>query len=191
MGLRTTTSGISFFESLNERRARMEALWVKADHQAKRLEKELRKLDTRFRVVFIDPEAAKNTPEARAPGVTPGRWHMKLITSTINHYFVIAGPKGEYRDPELAVVEEMKERNLWRRGALEQIRENEEAELSRLRRAEITEGEARVEQAAASYRAAKRVAGDGGETRSFRAKRRGDGLSGDKGGVLLPAGVKA
>ena len=109
----------------------------------------------------------------------------------MNHYFVIAGPNGEYRDPELAVVDEMKARDLWRRGALEQIRDNEEAELSRLRQQEITEGEARVEQAAAAYRAAKRVPGEGGETRSHAAKRRGGDPSTSKGGVVLPAGAKA
>lgn len=190
MGLRRTDSGIAFFESINERRARMEAWWAKADRQAKLLEKELRKLDPRFRVVFIDPEAAKNKPEARAPGVRPGRWHLKLLTSRINHYFVLAGPNGEYRDPELAVIDEMKKRDLWRRGALEQIRQDEEKELERRERQEQTEGEARVEQAAASYRAAKRVPGDGGEHRSFAAKRRGDGLTKSEGGVVLPAGAE-
>lgn len=190
MGLRRTASGISFFESLNERRARMEAWWARADRQAKDLEKELRKLDPRFRVVFIDPEAANNKPEARAPGVTPGRWHLKLVTSSINHYFVLAGPNGEYRDPELAVVDEMKKRDLWRRGALEEIRANEEKELKAQRRQEITEGEARVEQTAAAYRAAKRVPGDGGEHRNHARKRRGEGLGASKGGVLLPSGVR-
>lgn len=193
MGLRSTASGIAFFESLNERRARMEAWWAKADTQAKRLEKELRKLDPRFRVVFIDPEAANNTPEARAPGVRPGRWHLKLLASPVNHYFVLAGPNGEYRDPELAVVDEMKKRDLWRRGALEKIRNDEEAELKRLRQREETEAEARVEQTAAAYRAAKRVPGDGGATKRFDRKRRGEGLkqgeSTSDAGLVLPAGV--
>ena len=199
MGLRRTESGISFFESVNERRARMEAWWARADRQAKDLEKELRKLDRRFRVVFIDPEAANNKPEARAPGVIPGRWHLKLMTSTINHYFVLAGPNGEYRDPELGVVEEMKRRDLWRRGALEKIRADEEVELARRKRQEETEAEARIEQTAAAYRAAKRVPGDGGEHRRFDRKgEAGDhpyagGVSFPKtseGGVLLPAGVE-
>lgn len=195
--LRSTKSGITFFESLNERRARMEAWWARADRQAKDLEKELRKLDPRFRVIFIDPEAGNNKPEARAPGVIPGRWHLKLITSSINHYFPIAGPDREYRDPELAIVDEMKKRDLWRRGALEKIRHDEEKEAERLRRQEETEAEARIEQTTAAYRAAKRVNGDGGATKRTDRKRSGQegvrdysgGNKFSKGGVLLPSGV--
>jgi hypothetical protein len=122
--------------------------------------------------------------------VRPGRWHLKLLTSRINHYFVLAGPNGEYRDPELAVVDEMKARDLWRRGALEQIRQNEEKELERRERQQQAESEARVEQVAASYRAAKRVPGDGGEHKRFDRKRRGEGLKSTKGGLVLPAGVE-
>lgn len=162
------------------------------DPQAKLLEAELKRLDSRIEVDFVDPEAAKVPLEERAPGLVPGRWHIIVRTDPglDDHYFPIVGEGMCYRDPELAIVEEMKARDMWHSKIFDKMVEGWEKQASELRRQEITEGEARIEQVAAAYRAAKRVPGDGGEHRSFTAKRRGEGAGGYSGPVVLPAGVE-
>lgn len=148
--------------ALDARREQMEA----ADNsKGQPLERELRMIDDRLRVVFIEPRAGELHPRERGPGVIPGRWHMKLLTRPQNAYFPICGEDWVYRDPDLALVEEMKKRDLHRAGALEKIR-NAEDDLERSRiRAELTQSEQRVDEVALAYRAAKRVRGDGGEHR--------------------------
>jgi len=166
------------------------------DPLARRLEKELKQLDDRIEVDFVDPEAAKVPLEQRAPGLVPGRWHIIVRTGpgADDHYFPIVGEKMAYRDPELSVVEEMKARDLWKPRIFDKLVNEWEKEASRLRQQEITEGEGRIEQVAAAYRAAKRVKGDGGETRRFDRMGRPEKEEGVRpyaGGVLLPAGSKA
>lgn len=161
-GLHVPISREERMRAVDARREQMEA----ADNsKGQPLERELRILDDRFRVVFIEPRAGQLHPRERGPGVVPGRWHMKLLTHPQNAYFPIAGANWEYRDPDLGVVEEMKERDLHKHGALEAIwRAEEDADRARLR-AEILEGEQRKDEVALAYRAAKRVRGDGGEHR--------------------------
>jgi hypothetical protein len=173
---------------------------------ARALQRELRQLDHRIEVDFIDPEAARVPPSERAPGLVPGRWHIIVRTGPglDDSYFPILGEAGRYRDPELAIVEEMKERDLWRPHVFDELKKREEKRAAELRRQEITEGEARVEQVAAAYRAAKRVSGDGGEHRRHDRKGKPEKEKGvvpyaggvsfskkSKGGVLLPAGAEA
>jgi hypothetical protein len=166
----TTPAGLLVPVSRQERLRAIDARREKMESslrtpQSKALERELRKIDPRLRVRFVDPRAGELHPRERGPGVIPGRWHVKLLTRPQNAYFPICGPNWEYRDPELALVEEMKARDLWRRGVLEDIRKGEEAaEQERVRR-EILEGEQRRDETALAYRAAKRVNGDGGEHR--------------------------
>lgn len=131
--------------------------------QAKILERELRLLDDRCRVVKISARAGELLPQMRAAGVIPGRWHMKLLTHPVNAYFPITGPNWEYREPDLAFAEEMKERDLQRRGALEEVEKAEEQRERDAARATLLEGEQREDETALAYRAAKRVRGDGGE----------------------------
>lgn len=164
------------------------------DPQARQLEKELKELDHRIEVDFVDPEAARVPVPERAPGLLPARWHIIVRTAPglDDHYFPIVGPNGAYRDPELAIVEEMKARDLWKRGVFDELVNRGEREAERLRKQEITESEARVEQVAAAYRAAKRVPGDGGATKRFDRKgERPEDLKRSRGGVLLPAGAEA
>jgi len=135
------------------------------DPQAKILERELRLLDDRCRVVKISARAGELPPKARAAGVIPGRWHMKLLTHPVNAYFPITGPDWEYRDPDLHFAEEMKARDLQRSGALEEIEDAEDQRERDAIRAELLEGEQREDETAMAFRAAKRVRGDGGELR--------------------------
>jgi hypothetical protein len=168
--------------AINALREKMEATWTTPGSEA--LERELRLLDDRFRVVFIDPEAGRLPPKMRGPGLIPGRWHMKLYTHPRNEYFPITGPNWEYREPELVIVEEMKARDLWRRGALEEIRKGEEREEADQARQERLEQEQRKDEVALAYRAAKRVSGDGGEHR--RHDRKGESGIRYAGGVSFP-----
>lgn len=164
------------------------------------LERELRLIDDRLRVVRISPRAGDLHPRARASGVIPGCWHVKLLTHPRNAYFPITGENWEYREPDLAFVEEMKARDLWRRGALEEIRKAEEAEERARIRQELLEQEQREDHIAIDFRAAKRVNGDGGAIR--RTDRKHSGLEGvvpyaggvsfserSEAGLLIPAGA--
>lgn len=169
-GLHVPISREERMRAVNARREKMET--ELDDPQAKALEHELRTIDDRLRVVFISPRAGELHPRERGPGLIPGRWHIKLLTQPQNAYFPICGPNWEFREPELAVVEEMKARDLWRRGALEEIRKGEEAEeRARIRQASL-EKEQREDEVALAYRAAKRVPGDRGE--HHRHDRKGD-----------------
>jgi hypothetical protein len=193
-GLHVPISREERMRALDARREQMEA----ADNsKGQPLERELRTIDDRLRVVFIEPRAGELHPRERGPGVVPGRWHVKLLTHPQNAYFPICGEDWVYREPDLALVEELKKRDLWRRGALEEIRNAEEgAERARIR-AELLEGEQREDEVALAYRAAKRVRGDGGEHR--RTDRGHDthvpyagGVSFPKtsdSGLVLPAGA--
>jgi len=193
-GLIVPVSREERMRAINALRERMEEE-VGDDPKAQALERELRTIDDRFRVVRISPRAGELHPRERGSGVIPGPWHLNLLTHPQNAYFPICGPNWEYREPELAIVEEMKERDLWKPGALEKIRTAEEEEESRRVRAAILEKEQGEDEVALAYRAAKRVAGDGGEHRRFD---RGEGLpyaggvsfpkSSDS-GLLLPAGA--
>lgn len=161
-GLEVPISREERLRALDARREKMESV---DNSKGQPLERELRLLDDRMRVVFIEPRAGELHPRERGQGLIPGRWHIKLLTKPQNAYFPICGEDWVYRDPDLAVVEEMKERDLHRRGALEEIRNAEDnVERARLRR-ELLEGEQRQDEVALAYRAAKRVNGDGGEHR--------------------------
>lgn len=163
---------------------------------ARLLEKELKELDPRIEVDFVDPEAAKVPLEDRAPGLLPGRWHIIVRTppGVDDGYFPIVGPNMAYRDPELKIVEEMKARDLWKPGIFDELERRWEKQASELRRAEITDGEARIEQVAAAVRAAHRVRGEGGLTKRFDRKGRPEKEKGVRpyaGGVILPPGARA
>src|SRR5512146_2871612 len=118
-----TQSGLVAVLDRNSRRERMRSWRGKVDPMARKLEKELKKLDRRIEVDFVDPEAVKVPLAERAPGLFPARWH--IILKTAHHlddqYFPILGPNASYRDPELAIVEEMKRADLWKRGVFDEL----------------------------------------------------------------------
>lgn len=151
------------------------------------LERELRTIDDRLRVVHISERAGDFHPRERGVGVIPGRWHVKLLTYPRNAYFPITGPNWEYREPDTGVAREMRERDLWRKGALEEIRRGEEAEERARIRQELLEQEQREDHIAIDFRAAKRVNGDGGAIRRTDRKRSGlEGAVPYAGGVSFP-----
>lgn len=153
----------------------------------KALERELRLIDDRIRVVRISDRAGELHPRERAPGVVPGRWHVKLLTHPRNAYFALCGPDWAYSEPGLFWVERFKERDLWRSGALEEIRKAEEADERDRIRQELLEKEQREDEVALAYRAAKRVNGDRGEHHRHDRKRQGlEGVVPYAGGVRFP-----
>lgn len=150
------------------------------------LEREMRVLDDRIRVVKIAERAGELHPRERAPGVIPGRWHVKLLTHPRNAYFALCGPDWAYAEPDLYWVEKFKAADLWRDGALEGIRRGEDdAERARIRAA-LLEQEQREDVTAENWRALKRVAGDGG---LHRRRMGAGGVKTSDSGLVLPAGA--
>lgn len=171
---------------LNAMKDRMVDEASRQDKMAQRLERELKKVDRHLEVVAIAPAAANNPNFRKAVGVVPGRWHIvRRNPQGVDAWFPIMGPNGEFRDPELQVVEDMKAADLWRPGALKELRDRQmRQEIERVNR-EAREGEQRSDEARLAFRAAKRMPGDGGLVRSH-AKKRNPGPS----RLVLPAGVE-
>lgn len=145
---------------------------------AKRLTRELKTMDPYIEgVVFISERVADLPPEDSAPGVVPGRWHVAVRARDPREpmmFWPLCGPEGEYRDPDNKLIDDMKGADLWRSGALEELRKRHERQHAEAERAKQTAREARIEQGAHIFRAAKRVAGEGGMT----ARRWGRGVVG-------------
>lgn len=185
-----TPSGLHVPVSREERMKAIDAQTEKmetGEPGGEALERELRQLDDRIRVVKIAERAGEFHPRWRAPGVIPGRWHVKLLTHPRNAYFALCGPDWAYAEPDLYWVEKFKAADLWRDGALEEIRRGEEAEERARHRAALTESEGRADNIAADWRALKRVPGDGGLHR--RHDRKGERGIPYAGGVSFPAKV--
>lgn len=195
-----TPAGLHVPVSREERLRAIDALTEKmetGEAGGEALERELRQIDDRIRVVRIAERAGELHPRQRAPGVIPGRWHVKLLSYPRNAYFALCGPDWAYSEPDLHWVEKFKAADLWRDGALEEIRKGEDEEERARHRAALLEREQREDTTAENWRALKRVRGDGGE---LRRTDRGNaphvpyagGVSFAKAsdsGLLLPAGA--
>lgn len=157
----------------NRERERLIAEWSRADLNAKRLTRELKKLDPHLELGFCDPEAAKNRPEDLAPGVVPGRWHViRKNPKGLDSYFPIMGPNKEYVEPTDKIIEDMKAADLWRRGALQELNDRLRRNAEKQKRQEQTENEQRRDEIAEIYRAVRRMPGDGGMERNHAKKRK-------------------
>lgn len=141
---------------------------------AKKLTAELKAMDPSIEgVVFISDRVADLDPEDSAPGVVPGRWHVAVNARDPREpmmFWPLCGPEGEYADPNMKLVEDMKAADLWRPGALTELRQRHEREHQEAENAKQTEREARIEHGAHIFRAAKRVAGEGGMRKKLWAK---------------------
>jgi len=167
-----TDSGLFYAEDLNSRRERMRAWKTEADSQARQLEKELKEIDPELEVDFVDPAAANNPTQEKAIGIVPGRWHIiRRNPGGVNSWFPICGPNKAYRDPELSIVEEMKKADMWRPGALQEFRDAQMKELRDKEAQATLEDEQKRDESEMVWRAAKRVRGEGGMTKSFEKKR--------------------
>jgi len=125
----------------------------------KQINAELKKLDPYLELVWIGPNAARGV----IPGVEPGRWHIRRTPPGIIHsYWPIMGPDKEYVDPSMKIIEDMKAADLWREGALQELRDRQVREAEKKATAAELEREQNVDIAAMDIRAGKRVFGDGG-----------------------------
>lgn len=128
---------------------------------SKQLDRELKSLDPYLDCVYIGDRA----PEY--PGLVPGRWHVRRRNpDAMDWYLPITGQNGEYVEPGMWLVEEMKKRDLWNAGTIKDFmhRQRRAVEL-RKEKDKALEAEQRRDDMAATYRAARRVAGEGGMTR--------------------------
>lgn len=182
-----TASGLHFVENLNSRRNRMAQWRHRADSEAAKLQRELEKLDRHLRVCFVDPEAANNRIRDKAPGIRPGRWHVvRRNPGHVDSWFPLTGPNGEYRDPGMDVIDAMKALDLWRPGALKELRDREaRAALTRERQVDL-EREQHRDDIAADHRAALRTHSMAGTEKSFARKRRGEGLRKPEKKLIVP-----
>jgi hypothetical protein len=125
----------------------------------KQINAELKKLDPYLELVWIGPNAARGV----IPGVEPGRWHIRRTPPGIIHsYWPIMGPDKEYVDPSMKIIEDMKAADLWREGALQELRDRQVREAEKKAKAAELEREQNVDVASMDIRAGKRVFGDGG-----------------------------
>lgn len=125
----------------------------------KQLNAELQALDPYLELVWIGPNAARGV----IPGIEPGRWHIRRTPPDLIHsYWPIMGPDGEYAEPTMKLIEDMKEADLWREGALQELRDRQVREAEKKKKAAELEREQNRDQAAESIRASRRVFGNGG-----------------------------
>lgn len=123
---------------------------------------ELKKLDQYLELVWIGPNAKRGL----IPGVEPGRWHIRRTPpGTIHSYWPVMGPEGEYVDPSFKIIDDMKAADLWREGALQELRDRQVREAERKKKEAELEREQNVDVAAADLRAGGRVFGQGGLTK--------------------------
>lgn len=135
-----------------------------------RLERELKKLDPYLEVAFVGERAPLY------PGIIPGRWHViRRNPGELDTFLPIAGPDGEYLEPNVeAIVGEMRARDLWRKGAVEERMKAVRDEWDRREKDQELWEEQNRDEAAHTFAAAKRVAGDGGMTKRKWGKGRGE-----------------
>ena len=128
----------------------------------KEINAELKQLDPHLELVWIGPNAARGL----IPGIEPGRWHIRRTPPGLIHsYWPIMGPDKEYVDPSFKIIEDMKAADLWRKGALQELRDRQVREAEERKKASELSSEQNRDQAAASIRAADRVFGRGGMTK--------------------------
>jgi hypothetical protein len=130
-------------------------------HIAQKLTRELKQLDPFLEVVFVgDPRV----PDwEMPPGMHRNRWHVRRTPpEALDTYWPIMGPDGEFMDLDHSLIDRMKAADLWRPGALQEMRDRQEKEARRREAERALSSEQRIDEGAAIYSAAKRMAGDGG-----------------------------
>jgi hypothetical protein len=101
-------------------------------HPFAEIDRELYRLDRHLSLKFFGENAS-------APGIVPGRWHIRRENpNTIDTYYPLETPDGEYRDPTMNDVEKLKGADLWKGDGMWRMRrrdlqQREKAERSRQR----------------------------------------------------------
>jgi len=130
---------------------------------ARYIDKALKQHDPHLGIVFV-----KNVPESELPvGAVANRWHVERKNpGFVSTYWPIVGPNGEFREPTVAVVEQMQRWDLHNESAMRALRERQGRIEAKRAKHKALEGEQRRDELALDLRAGRRVAGEGGLTKS-------------------------
>lgn len=132
----------------------------------RRLTEELRRLDHRLDCVYVGERA----PEVH--GIRPGRWHIRRRNDppTPHSYLPIETPDGHYKEPSFQIIEELKRNDLWSKEGMARLTEGQQRKREAQERADKLTSEQIADNAAETFRAAKRVSGEGGFTKRLWGK---------------------
>lgn len=131
---------------------------------ARYIDQALKAHDPNLGLVFVKP----NVEEWELPtGAIAGRWHVEVKAPGLpNIYYPIVGPEGEFREPTHTVLDEMQQRDLHREEAMRSLIGRQARAEAKARRQRELADEQRRDELALDLRAGKRVAGEGGLTKS-------------------------
>jgi hypothetical protein len=153
------------------------AEWVDgAAKSGQALERELKSLyGSEMEVVLVKPTIDPATCPASA---IPGRWHVRRNNPppAVPTYIPITTPDGGYRDPDSGVIAELAEIDLRRPEVRQKFLDRSRIDAPHKQRDRDLKKEQRHDELEHNFKAAKRVRGEGGLTKSFEAKRQGRGL---------------
>lgn len=117
--------------------------------KAQALAKALRQFDPRLDLVHV----SDRVPPGQ--GLVPGCWHVRRHNDmpASDSYIPITGPRGEYVEPHFGVLEELRKRDTWK---------YKDERYFKATNPPKKDDSGILDDAAADFRAAKRVAGEGG-----------------------------
>ena len=132
--------------------------------------RELKRIDPGLSLVLGKENA--DDMELRA-----GYWAIrKVVPGSVDAYIVLQGPQGQYREPGPWMLEMLNENDMWNDRRRHERKEIKRRLSEAKARAEQTEKEQRLDEAELAMRAAKRLRGPEGFTKTSTSKRRGEGL---------------
>jgi len=107
-----------------------------------------------------------------------GYWAIrKKVPGSVDAYIVLQGPQGQYREPGAWMLEMLAANDMWN-DRVRQDRKRIQRHIAEAKaRARQTEKEQRMDEAELAMRAAKRLRGPEGFTKTSASKRRGDGIA--------------
>jgi hypothetical protein len=106
---------------MREANAEREAMVDNHIKAGREVDKALKELDRHLSVVFFGDNAEPY------PGIVPGRWHIRRQNpETLDSYFPLQTPEGEYREPTMGDVERLKGADLWTADGMKRMRQQEE-----------------------------------------------------------------
>lgn len=113
----------------------------------------------------IDPNLSLVLAKENAddPALVAGRWHFRYrAEGSLDRYMPITTDDGGYREPNTADLDRLGERDMWRTQSRRQFLDRHARKAKAKEKAQELWHEQARDEVADNYRAAKRVAGDGG-----------------------------
>lgn len=107
----------------------------------------LRWFDRQLKELDPDLELVRAKEVVDEPGLRPGFWHVKRNNrDTVDRYFVIQGPDGEYMEPHSGFIEYLRSQDLQAPGAWKRLMENQEREERLAERSKVLAREERLQE---------------------------------------------